>query len=120
MPPKSVPTRMSSFQHVPYPNLVSFARTLEDIYPDWFAFVRSHRIRFTCCNASLKTIDALDEDFQRIYPHMLLKLKVGTQLPAPARHGDCGVDSGRIQVQRIQSMFPHLGSGVECVTKQLQ
>jgi len=105
MPPKSVPTRMSSFQHVPCPNLVSFAWTLEDIYPDWFAFVRSHRTRFTCCNASLKRTDEFDEEFHRIYPHMLLKLKVGTQLPAPARHEDCGVDSG---------------SGVECVTKQLQ
>merc|ERR1719162_373592 len=45
MPPTLVPTRMSAFHHMPYANLVSFAWRLENSYPEWFAFVRSHRKR---------------------------------------------------------------------------
>lgn len=103
MPPKSAPTRMSLFDHVPCPNLVSFAWKVESTYPDWFAFVRSHRTRFGCCNASIKG-NGLDEDFQRIYPHMLLKEKVG--IHRRAQHATCGMDYG------VDS--------VECLTQKLK
>lgn len=80
MPPTLTPTRMGAFHHVPCPMLVSFASQLEDKYPDWYAFVRSHHTRFICCDATVRG-NGLDEDFKRIYPHMLLKLKVGSQQP---------------------------------------
>lgn len=84
MPPESTPTRMGAFHHLPIPNLVSFVSQLEDKYPDWYAFVRSHHTRFVCCDASVRG-NGLDELFHRIYPHMLLKLGVGIQQPgAPA------------------------------------
>jgi len=93
MPPNSVPTRMSQFHHTPTPNLVSFARQLENTYPDWFAFVRSHRTRFVCCNATTRG-NGLDEEFQRVYPHMLLKLKVGIRQPVNYRTACRGLRDG--------------------------
>lgn len=81
MPPKSIPGRMFEFHHFPCPNWVSFAWQLEHKYPEWYAFVRSHRHRFVCCNASINKGSGLDEEFHRIYPHMLLKLGVGIHRP---------------------------------------
>jgi len=80
MPPKSVPTRMLAWHHLPCPLWVSFAWQLEHEYPEWFAFVRSHHTRFVCCNASIRG-NGLDEEFHRIHPHMLLKLQVGIKRP---------------------------------------
>jgi len=80
MPPKSAPTRMRKFQHVPCPVSVSFAWQLENTYPDWFAFVRSHHTRFVCCNATIRG-NGVDEEFHRVYPHMLLKLNLGIHRP---------------------------------------
>lgn len=78
MPPSSHPNRMEHLWHLPLPMLVSFGQQLETTYPDWFAFVRSHRTRFACCNASVVD-NGLDESFDRIYPHELLKQHVGTK-----------------------------------------
>ena len=44
-----------------------------------YAFVRSHRSRFVCCNAAIKA-DGLDEDFARVYPHMIYAEKAGVML----------------------------------------
>merc|ERR1719408_292252 len=82
MPPEYVPDRIKfwSFTHRAMPMTISFNTHLEKEFADWFAFVRSHKTRFVCCNAS-KFGNGLDEDFLRMYPAMLYKLKAGDQLP---------------------------------------
>jgi len=82
MPPEHVPDRLDSwsFTHRAMPMTVSFNMQLEKKFPDWFAFVRSHKTRFVCCNASIFG-NGLDEEFLRVYPAMLYKLDAGDQLP---------------------------------------
>jgi len=86
MPPGKLPSRMSWFHHLPTPLTLSFTRQMENTYPDWYAFVRSHRIRFVCCDASTvgdQESQGLDENFQRIYPHMLLMWWMGVKHEIP-------------------------------------
>jgi len=86
-PPIHRPSRMKDFDHLPVPLTLSFASQMESNYSEWYAYVRSHRTRFICCNAS-KLGNGLDESFTRIYPHMLLKWKVGIKHEIPG-HATC-------------------------------
>jgi len=86
MPPKNLPSRMNWFHHLPTPLTINFTRQMEITYPAWYAFARSHHVRFVCCNASdVGTLESqgLDENFQRIYPHMLLEWSMGIQHTRP-------------------------------------
>jgi len=87
MPPEHVPDRIISFRftHRAMPMTISFNTHLEKEFADWFAFVRSHKIRFYCCNEENTftpgSLKGLDESFHRMYPAMLYKLGAGDQLP---------------------------------------
>jgi hypothetical protein len=92
MPPDHVPLRVEWFVHVPMPMTISFSTRLEQDYSEWFAFVRSHKTRFTCCDASIHT-NGLAEHFLRIYPAMLHKYGAGVQPPNATgddHRCDCG------------------------------
>lgn len=82
MPPEHVPDRIDSWTntHRALPMTVSFTMRLEQEFGDWFAFVRSHKTRFVCCNASVVG-NGVDELFMRMYPAMLYKWNAGDQLP---------------------------------------
>jgi len=73
-PPSKVPlvTRYQGkgYMHNPVPMLKSFSAALESEFAEWFAFVRSHRTRFCCCDASYYG-NCNDEDFSIMYPAML-------------------------------------------------
>lgn len=85
-PPNMRPTRMRDYRHFPIPMLVSFAEEMEKKYPDWYAFVRSHSTgRFNCCDKTDTSDGGLDEDFQRIYPHMLLSEGKGHEASADSK-----------------------------------
>ena len=98
-PPASVPKRFKWFPfHVPTPMLRTLAEEMEARFGKWYAFVRSHKHRFSCCNATVDRhadarkrnavdpefttkkwlprgfldMDWLDEDFKRIYSLALL------------------------------------------------
>jgi len=88
MPPDHVPHRLKSFArtHRAMPMTISFSMRLDKEFPDWFAFVRSHKTRFVCCNASTFGND-LDEMTCRMYPAMLYKYGAGDQLQKPALYG---------------------------------
>jgi len=76
MPPRKVPLRVNGYSHAPIPMLVSFSQSLENEFADWFAFVRSHKDRFTCCNASVVG-EATEEDFNTVWPAMLYDRHAG-------------------------------------------
>merc|ERR1719271_2140274 len=80
-PPENVPARIeNALPHSPLPMLKNFSSFLEDQFPDWFAFVRSHKFRFQCCDASKKATDGgVAELFGWMYPAMLYKHGVGVQ-----------------------------------------
>lgn len=67
--------------HGPWSMLRSFAASLEEEYGDWFAFVRSHKHRFKCCNAS-ESGNWWGEEFALMYPAMLHEKRVGVQTPS--------------------------------------
>merc|ERR1712194_488998 len=59
VPPEHVPRRLSESWpyvlhacHSPMPMLVSFSMAMEEEFSDWFSFLRSHKHRFQCCDAS--------------------------------------------------------------------
>lgn len=105
-PPEHVPDRLESFAftHRALPMTVNFSMHLEEEFGDWFAFVRSHKTRFVCCNSS--TIgNGLDELFHRMYPAMLYKLRAGDQLPGlspetEALYGDMCVCNDMACIER--------------------
>jgi hypothetical protein len=76
LPPAKTPDRIKWFMHVPLPMTVSFTSSLEEEFADWFAFVRSHKHRFTCCNAS-NFANGFEEDFTMMYPAMLYRYDHG-------------------------------------------
>jgi len=81
MPPAKVPTsyRISAEMikvHQPIPMTRQFSALLENEYPDWFRFVRSHTTRFTCCDASIHE-NGLLELFYNMYPAQLYEKHVG-------------------------------------------
>jgi len=82
MPPAHMPVRLDYFAHKPLPLLVNFCHTVEGEFPEWFSFVRSHKLRFTCCDASVYD-NGLEEEFHRIYPAMLFKYGAGVN-PQPS------------------------------------
>jgi len=106
VPPEKVPLRTSPFVHSPIPMLVSFTRTLEEEFGDWFAFVRSHKRRFVCCNATLYG-NGLDEDFSRVYPAMLHERHVGVNLELAHKAAMIGYcHCGDIQCIRVLLEIP--------------
>jgi len=79
MPPEHLPLHMINDDtigqhaaHSPMPIRVSFLKSMESKFSDWFAFLRSHRNRFI----SLHT-----EDYQLVYYWMLFANKAGEQRP---------------------------------------
>jgi len=79
MPPAKVPTSIypRMFIHAPTPMLLSFSAHLEEEFADWFAFVRSHKERFVCCDATHRGFNATADLFHVIYPAMLYKNGIG-------------------------------------------
>jgi len=90
MPPTHIPVRIDYFAHKPTALLVNFSHSIEEEFAEWFSFVRSHKLRFTCCDASVYE-NGLEEDFIRIYPAMLYKYGAGVnpQLAEPDSMCDC-------------------------------
>jgi len=97
MPPASRPTRMRNVRHLPVPMLRRFAENVEHTYREWFAFVRSHRTRFVCCDAKKSSSgeSAVDEVFSRVYPHLLSKESVGVDRPINYRTRCFLTDNGQ-------------------------
>lgn len=89
-PPPHIPEAALAYpQHVPMPTTVTFQTRLQKEYPDWFAFVRSHTRRFSCCDAFWSPPPGIEEDFTRMVPGMLLKLDVGKLSPMGEYVCDC-------------------------------
>lgn len=90
MPPELVPMRMTAYPQQLTPMLVSFAKLLETKFTHWYAFVRSHKTRFTCCDASTKTggTEACDEDILRVYPAMMHLNHINDEL-STSTHSNC-------------------------------
>jgi len=84
MPPTNQPRRCDEIRHLPIPLLASFAKKMEQTYPEWFAFVRSHHKRFSCCDINSRN-DPMQESFIRVWPHMLLQHSVGIHHPIEAK-----------------------------------
>jgi len=102
IPPEHVPFKLDSgdgtgetfyknFKHAPLPMLVSFSSSLEEEFADWFAFVRSHKTRFTCCDDS-RYANSVEEDFILMYPAMLHKAGAGTLPPQQTDTPNCPCD----------------------------
>jgi hypothetical protein len=104
MPPSHVPYRINHFIHRPVPMLASFNHALEEGYGEWFAFVRSHKTRFVCCDASYYA-HSTQEDLFPIYPAMLKKLEMGYESPlAPKRDTRCECD----RVELVSCIESHI------------
>jgi len=105
LPPSMVPQRLRKLWHNPVPLLRSFSLSLETIFSEWFAFVRSHKYRFTCCNASLR-LNGLEEDLGRVNQAMLLNSGMGVQRKAYDGFCEFGGD--------------HWPKGLLCLQKKLK
>merc|ERR1719272_1283197 len=77
-PPAKVPLSIypAMMVHAPIAMLVSFSTYLELEFKAWFAFVRSHRSRFICCDAKVVG-NGVQDLFHVIYPAMLHKTGTG-------------------------------------------
>jgi len=87
MPPEHLPLHMINddtigqhASHSPMPMRVSFLKSMESKFSDWFAFLRSHRHRFQCCDVS-KRVNGWREDYKLVYYWMLFANKAGEQRP---------------------------------------
>lgn len=110
--PHPMPIRMFMLRHLPIPLLSSFASSMEHRFPAWFAFVRSHKKRYVCCNASAPNPgNALDEDFNRVYPGMLYNTSVGVDRPVP--DGFCGMSLFNVP------WYPASETGLSCLQRRL-
>lgn len=87
MPPEHLPRHLSAnapgaqhAAHSPAPMLLSFMKSMAQKYGDWYAFVQSHKTRFSCCDAIIGG-DGWHEDFLLVYYWMLFTYKAGEQRP---------------------------------------
>merc|ERR1712232_1373722 len=69
--------------------LASFNHELEAEYTEWFAFVRSHKTRFHCCNPPSTPVWMQNEDWRTIYPAMLKKWRMGHERKSAPGDGAC-------------------------------
>lgn len=106
MPPEHLPRRVEWFVHGPLPMTISFSTSMELEYSDWYSFVRSHKTRFTCCDASVR-MNGLAEHFLRIYPAMLHKHGAGVQPPHASG------DDHRCECGAMQCIKEHLANLAE-------
>jgi len=102
MPPEHVPMRMNTwYPHKPISMRLNFSWFLEREFGNWFAFVRSHKYRFQCCDASKNDSATValswEDDFLRIYPAMLHEYNASVErdlsTPHHCHNGGCNTPS---------------------------
>merc|ERR1719264_477825 len=84
LPHARVPRKLSRTFHAPVPLDKDFLYSLEHSYPEWFAFVRSHKRRYCCCDddiAQKRSENCIDEDVTAVWANELLRQGRGERDP---------------------------------------